>query len=216
MEKSNSKNFNIIMIFAVVILLLITIGLSFAWYQAKIANSVINNLQTAGIKIDLNTKEYNKLTPDILIEGVLNNTNTLPYDYSSNKSKYVEKSGNTVTVKEDVKIIFGSYVNKDGTTSGTYTTATFTISVKYQDKTGEAVSLSNKDISNYFDIKYAMVTKGANYTLASYTSEFTKTGSGENNYDLHLSVAYRLPDEKLPAELVNSSCITIYIEAELS
>ena len=195
MEKDNSKNSNIIMIFAVVILLLITIGISFAWYQALESQSVINDLNTAGIKIDLNTKEYNKLTPDILKEGVLNNTNILPYDYSSNKSKYVEKSGNNVTVKEDVNIIFGSYNN--GTSSGTYTTATFTISVKYQDKTGKAVSLSNNEISTYFDIKYALVTKGSSYTLTSYTKAFTKTTSGD--YDLHLSVAYKLPDEKLPA-----------------
>ena len=59
-----------------------------------------------------------------------------------------------------------------------------------------------------------MVTKGSNYTLKEYTGSFTVDASGD--YDLHLSVSYKVPDELLPAELVNSSCITIYIEADLS
>ena len=214
MEKINSKNFKIILIFSIVFLLLITIGISFAWYQAKIANSIIDDLSTAGIKIDLNTKDYNTLTPDILKEGVINVTNptkaNLPDGYDDNKETYVEVLGNTVTVKEDVKIILGSY--NDDTTSKAYTTATFTISMKYLNSNGEVLELTN--FSEYFDIKYDMVKKGASYTLDSYNGQFIKEESGD--YDLHLSVAYRLPDELLPAQLVNSSCITIYITAELS
>ena len=38
-------------------------------------------INTAGIKIDLNTKSDNTLTPDILKTGVLNNTNKLAHSY---------------------------------------------------------------------------------------------------------------------------------------
>ena len=210
MKKTNVTNRKILMIFSIVISLLVTIGVSLAWYQAKISDRVIDDLNTAGIKIDLNTKNSNTLTPDILKEGVLNNTNKLPSDYSSKKANYIETAGNTITVKEDVKIVLSSY--SDGSNSKTYTTATFTIGMKYLNSRGDVVDLTN--YGEFFDVKYAMVTKGASYTLAAYNGAFTKKSSGD--YDLHLSIAYKLPDELLPAELVNSSCITIYINSVLS
>ena len=216
MKKNNINKFYIavVMFFTALLSIVMIVSISFAWYQAKVANSIVKDLDTAGIKIDLNTKDSNTLTPDILKEGVINVTNptkaNLPAGYDDNKETYVEILGNTVTVKEDVKIILGSY--DDDTTSKTYTTATFTISMKYLNSNGEVVELTN--FSEYFDIKYDMVKKGASYTLDSYNGQFIKKESGD--YDLHLSVAYRLPDELLPAYLVNSSCITIYIAAELS
>lgn len=214
MKKNNSAKYcNIVIIFTLVILVLLSLSMSFAWYQAKIANGIVKDLNTAGIKIDLNTKSDNTLTPDILKEGVLNNTNTLPKGWDDDKSKYIETPGNTVNVKEDVKIIFGSYDN--GEDSGVYNTATFTISMKYLNHEGEIVELT--DFDEYFYIEYALVTKGTSYTLKAYTGEeFKVEGKGTVEYDLHLSVSYNLPDELLPVEIVNSSCVTIYITASLS
>lgn len=217
MKKNNSAKYcNIVIIFTLVILVLLSLSMSFAWYQAKEANGIVKNLNTAGIKIDFNTRDSNTLTPDILKEGVLNNTNKLPDedDYKKRKENndtyYVESFGNTVNVKEDVKIIFSAY--DDGINSGVYNTATFTISMKYLNHEGKVIDLNN--FSEYFHIEYAMVTKGYDYTLADYTGKFSVNTAGE--YDLHLGISYELPDELLPVDIVNSSCITIYITAELS
>ena len=89
-------------VFMTMLFILLVISISFAWYKADIDNKAID-LASAGITLTLEDESGSMLTPDVLKEGVLNDSQTLPSDYEANKSKYTE-SGTTVTIKENVDI----------------------------------------------------------------------------------------------------------------
>ena len=196
------KNFMFGSVIFCIFLIALMIGVSFAWYAAKTNQGNINNLVSEGINITLNENDEETLEPSVLIEGVLYKDNEGNYVYPNDYPNdiYFESKGNTLTYKEKIEI----YLNDS--------TATMTITVSYKDKTGEMVVLSDSDLAKYFDFKYDISTSDeANY--ASYTGPITLNSSYEGVYNLHLSISYKLPDELLPSDLVNSDFIVITASA---
>ena len=193
-KNSNNLTFKFGSVVFCLVLILLIINISFAWYTAKVNQGNID-LVSEGIVVSLNTGHDTTLTPDVLKEGVLNDTQTLPNDYDSRKAYYVESFGTTVTVKEYIELYLEtSDVN-------------ISASIKYLDKTGKAVELTASEIEKYFNVNISFVDSESQTVLV----ENLVTGS----YVMTITISYKLPDELLPVELVNSSLIVLTVTGTL-
>ena len=206
------KNFMLGSVIFTIFLIALMVGVSFAWYAAKTNQGNIN-LLSEGITITLNENDENTLAPSVLREGVVykdsNDNYQYPSDYPDNK--YFVSLGNTLTYKETVEI----YLNNSSDESLNTSTATITFTISYKDKTGSIKELDSSEIVEYFLIEYSINTSDeAEFT--AYTSPITLTGSYDGVYNLHLSISYKLPDELLPSDLVNSEFIIISANAYIN
>lgn len=202
-----SKKFKFASVIFIFILIFLVVNLSFAWYQAKTNQGMIEDLTSEAITIEFNSSE-NQLKPDILAEGVLivvDGNPIFPNDYEENKGKYLLDEKTVVSVVEDVEV----YLNK-------YNSVDLHFSISYQGKDGEAVSLSDSDLVKYFDIKYA-ISDSDTYELVSYNGLANVVLNKEvTSYKLYLEISYKLPDELLPIELINSNEILLVVSGSLA
>jgi hypothetical protein len=198
-----NKKQTAISLFAGVLLLVCLISLSFAWYTATIENDKLSDLTSEGIVLTFNNKSGNTLKPDKLKEGVLNNTG-LPSDYQSNKATYTDEVGNTLYFQEKVKL----EKNK-------FTEVLFSVDLTTDD-------LSKVNALTYFDIKVYVSIDEINFEslpVNSITLDGTavdvdsKLLTGE--FYMVFAVSYKLPDELLPTNVVNSEFIKLDITATL-
>lgn len=196
----NKKHISLAFI-STIILTVLLISLSFAWYQAEVINNAID-LASEGITIEFNTKTDNKLVPDVLKEGVYNGE--LPADYSANKSLYCYSVGNTLYITEKVRI---KYVQ--------YDTLTFNISMNYKGLEDAINALDYLNVKVYkSDIETTTPSgDGIKLTKDNSSVNYTKLPSGE--YYLIFEISYKYPNEMLPADLLNSG-IELTISAQMS
>lgn len=201
-----NKKQTAISLFAGVLLLVCLISLSFAWYTATIENDKLSDLTSEGIVLTFNNKSGNTLKPDRLKEGVLNNLGLpgLPSDYQSNKATYTDEIGNTLYFQEKVKL----EKNK-------FTEVLFSVDLTTDD-------LSKVDALTYFDIKVYVSRNEINFASLP-ANPITLDGNAVNvdsklltgEFYMVFAVSYKLPDELLPTNVVNSEFIKLDITATL-
>lgn len=191
------KNFIFGTIIFTIFLIALMISVSFAWYAAKTNQGNID-LLSEGITITFNETDDKKLQPLILKEGVVYKDSQGNYQYPSDypDDKYFVSKGNTLTYEEKIEV----YLNES--------TAKMLFSISYKDKKGEIVSLDEADMLNYFDLQYSI----GEDELTPYTGSVTLSEL-DGEYDLKISISYKLPDELLPSDLVNSDFIVISAKA---
>ena len=198
-----NKKQTAISLFAGVLLLVCLISLSFAWYTATIENDKLSDLTSEGIVLTFNNKSGNTLKPDRLKEGVLNNTG-LPSDYQSNKATYTDEIGNILYFQEQVKL-----------EKHNFTDVLFSIKLTTN-------GLESVDALTYFDIEvYVSESLVEDFNLLEDPITLDNTAvnidskllTGE--YYMVFAVSYKLPDELLPNEVVNSEYIKLDITATL-
>lgn len=199
-------------IFSIMLIMLI-INISFAWYAAKVNQGNIENLLSEGISITLDDT-YHELTPDILKEGVLTTVGSeyvLPDDYETNKENYIEVAGSSLEIVEAVELYL------DGIKS-----VNLEFIVTYND--GEEVN-----VTEYFDISYFLVisggAKGQMLTTTDNTNSKVATteaistvvdGVQTNNlYDLYVNISYNTPNELLPHDFITSGVITLTVRGSI-
>lgn len=191
-------------IISFILLTMLLICLSFAWYQAEIINNAVE-LASEGITITFNDSSSNRLTPDVLKEGVYNG---IPNDYATNKNTYCITEGNTLYFQEFVKV---KYVK--------YDTLTFNVTLNYKGLTEEVDALNYLNITVYKSVDEVTINSyvpvGEGISLNN-TPSVNKSVLGDGEYYLIFAVSYKLPDEMLPADLINSDVIILNISATLS
>ena len=193
------KNFMLGSVIFTIFLIALMVSVSFAWYAAKTNQGNID-LLSEGITITLNENDENTLQPSVLKEGVVYKDNQGNYQYPNDypDSKYFVSEGNTLTYEEKIEV----YLYES--------TATMQFSISYKDKTGELVTLTPEDMLSYFIIMYKIDGE-----LTTYTGDVTLEDL-DGEYDLNISISYKLPDELLPSDLVNSDFIIISANAYIN
>ena len=205
-----SKEFKFGSIVFTFVLIFLIVNMSFAWYTAKVNQGKTKELMSEGINIYLNTNEDNTLTPDVLKEGVLTVVGgeyVLPTDYEERKENddtyYVESFGNTVTLVETVEIYL---YHSDSV---------------YFEFILVADNGEETNVSKYFDISYALVTRGG--SVDNYTNTTNNESSlsvlveelEEGIFDLYINISFNTVDELLPDYLLNSGVITLTVKGTL-
>lgn len=180
-----------------VILVVLIVNMSFAWYTAKVNQGVIE-LTSESIEININDQS-DELKPDILKEGVLTIVDgevSLPNDYQTNEDYYLQRK-TTVTFIQDIM------VNLDQSNK-----LVLNLEICYMSK-GKLVKLSPEDLIKYFDINYSLISSGE-HLMKEYNGPADIGLDKEiKSYTLKLEISYKLPDELLPSELVSSNLLLI-------
>lgn len=198
-----SKSFKIGTIFFSLVLVVLIVNMSFAWYAAKVNQGKIEDLTSEAIEITFNSSE-NSLKPDILKEGVLTIVDG-EYVYPS-EDIYYESRKTVVTVKEDVVVYLAES-----------TGVNLTFNLSYKGKNGLAYTLTLDELVKYFEIKYALVEASiVDPTLNVYSGSTDITlDKSVSSYTLYLEISYNLPDELLPSDLVSSEEILLVVSGSL-
>ena len=197
-----SKSFKIGSIIFSLILVVLIVNMSFAWYSAKVNQGEIIELVSESIEINL-IDYKNELKPGVLKEGVLTVDSEgkwiEPEEYLV---EYFESPPTTVSFTNQVII---TYDQKDIPNE-----LQLEYVVKYIGKDGKVVEIA---ASEYFNITS---------TLKSLDEEEVKLNelnlsetNSSANYVLEIEISYKLPDELLPIELVNTSHLVIIIKGSL-
>ncbi len=183
----------------IMVLICLTFNLSYAWYTLKEDCGIIQDLNSIGIKISLNTSLDNNLEADVLKKGVLDESFTLPSDYYDKKSvndfSYVESFGNIVSIKENIEL----YLIDEG--------VSISFLLKYLDEDNCEVLLTNEEMENYYNITYDFVD--------SDNVNVSKDELVSGNYIMTINLSYKVPDELLPLKLINSSKIWLVVTIDL-
>lgn len=200
-----SKSFKIGTIFFSLVLVVLIVNMSFAWYQAKVNQGKIEDLTSEAIEITFNSSD-NSLKPDILKEGVLTIVDGEYVYPSEDEDIYYESRKNVVTVKEDVVVYLAES-----------TGVNLTFSLSYKGKNGLAYTLTPDELVKYFEIKYALVNASVvDPTLNVYSGSTNITlDKNVSSYTLYLEISYNLPDELLPSDLVSSEEILLVVSGSL-
>ena len=205
-----------------ILVIVLLISISFAWYEAKLIDKLAKDLASEGITINFDNSTGNKLTPDILKEGVYNGS--LPNDYQERKNKndtyYVKNFGNIIYVSEEIKL---SIVDNKELSHFKESSIAFNVKVGYLSiETGEMIylNLSEETLENYFNIDVYLSNNKLDSDnleglISKKLSEITIADLKTNPY-LVLAISYAKPDELLPKDLVCSLKISLTITATLS
>ena len=207
---------SLVLVFTTLLLIVCIISISFAWYSAEVLDNMISDLSSEGVSITL-TDNDSSIKPIIMKEGVI-----IPIpEYDDIYDGYVKVcDGYVAPVGWDTNEAY--YLSLGSTYSQTHAarvvvdklnTLTLSFSITYVDALGNEVVLSDSDISNYFELSYSLSN---NLGVLEHVDGVYTLESGTYDLDLAISVSYRLPDELLPSELVNSNLIKLSITANLS
>lgn len=202
------------MVCFVLIFFCVVFCVSYAWYEAQANKGKVENLSSEGVSITLENSDTT-LKPDVLKQGVLipyfdgYDAETLkeivsgewlvPIDYDS---KYYEP-GTTVSLTGDIYLIIDSPAGSDARN------LLFSYQICYLDSNMEQVFLTEEETTKYFSF--------SNQELLNGDSEFNTSDipNGEYNLELAFDLAYNLPDELLPIELVNSKQLIVKVSVNL-
>ena len=226
-KNSNNRTFKFGSVVFCLMLILLILNISFAWYAAKVNQGNID-LVSEGIIVSLNSEANNELTPDVLVDGVVNinpddyviyycPTCKLSYSYNElcgNKcsncyeeasvieldASYVSEYGNTIIIKENVELYLDSSLTHKSTVDISY-------GVKYINKTGNEVELLPHEVKKYFDITTIFVNSSSEEVLINNLVT--------DNYVMTINVSYKLPNELLPYELISSPSIVLTVSGTL-
>lgn len=205
-------------------LVMLIINISFAWYTARVNQGNIE-LFSEGIEITLDNNPITGLKPVVLKEGVIavdsDNNYISPSDYYvcdtcdnsyslDTKASHTGCEGlltiNSIYVMENE---VGNTVTSTNNTVDLYldsevgTKVSIFYTIKYKDATGELVELTESEVEEYFNI-----------TVSFYNSnsELVEVGNlVTGTYNMTVTVGYAVSDELLPFGLVNAKAITLTV-----
>lgn len=209
------KSHGLVLVLTTLLLIVSIISMSFAWYSAEVLDNMISDLSSEGVSITL-TDNDSSIKPIIMKEGVIIpeyvgyiddgyvkvcDGYVAPTGWNSLQT-YYESLGTTYAQTHAVRVV----VDK-------LNTLTLSFSITYLDALGNEVVLSDSDIPNYFDLSYSLSN---NSGVFEHVDGVYTLDAGTYELNLAISVSYKLPDELLPSELVNSNLIKLSITANLS